>query len=65
MAGRPNLSYGITLDEYLEWDATATRPLTDPPIGNPTRRRTDAQNSLLAPEPHHRTRTAEPEEATR
>ena len=62
MARRPTLDHGITLEQYLAWAETATRPLTDPPIGNPSRRRTDAQNSALAPEPHHRT-PAEPEEA--
>lgn len=55
MARRPTLSYGVTLDEWRAFMETATRNLTDPPIGNPSRRRTDAQNSALAPEPHHRT----------
>lgn len=55
MSRRPTLDYGITLEQYEAWAETATRPLTDPPIGNPTRRRIDAQHSALAPEPHHRT----------
>lgn len=36
----------ITLEQWREWDATATRPYTDDRIGeDPTRRRMDAANS--------------------
>lgn len=47
MTRRPTLDQPPTLDEYRSWATTATRPLTDPPIGTHTlgRRTTDAANS--------------------
>lgn len=48
MTRRPTLDRPPTLDEHRAWAATATRNLTDPPLGaDSTRRRTDARCSTL------------------
>lgn len=47
---RPPITiHTITLEQYREWEKTASRPLTDDPIGHATigRRQQDARHSRL------------------